>query len=187
MVKGHIQAVVEKFILEWLGSPYEWETERDVQVDIASRIKFIFKANNLHLLKAMYDGKVQMYSRVSCDPPIYVKDLSGEKSFCRPDIVVYDDIENCDSPPDAVPRINWPQLWVCEIKYQTEWAGDFSPANKQWDIDKARLLLQQSDGAKCASCLNFYRNVNVRSKAGIELKECEAGRLKIYNITYHAS
>ncbi len=183
---SYILAVLDDFIREWSVSPYEWETERDIQVDIASRIKKILKENTLHLLKANYAGNVQLYSRLSCEPRIYVKDVGNERYSCRPDIVVYDDIENCDSPPDEVTGNNWPLLWVCEIKYQTEWAGDFQPANRQWDRDKTRLLLQQSDGAKYATCLNFYRNVNTRSKTGIELKEYEGGRLKVFNVTYRS-
>lgn len=181
---NNIHEMIGKFIDEWLISPYEWETERDIQVDIASRIKITLKENNLHLLKASYDGKTQRYNRVSCEPRIYVKEESDERYSCRPDIVVYDDIENCDSSPDEVAGNNWPMLWVCEIKYLTEWAGDFHSDNRQWDIDKACSLLRQTDGTKYASCLNFYRNVNARNKTGVELEERENGRLKIYKITY---
>jgi len=155
-----IYETVEKFIRDWRNSPYEWETEIDIQCEIANRLRQVIKSNGVLILEASYDyirnGKRKKYSRVSCEPRIYYNDSNGDgkRYSCRPDIVVFDAIDNPDSPPDAEAEKNWPLLWVCEIKYQTE--DNYAPQDKNWDSKKMNYLFKQ-DETKHACCLYFNR------------------------------
>lgn len=175
-----VYETVEKFIGDWRNSPYEWESEVDIQTEIAQRLRQAFKDAGKLTLNARYDyirnGVLQDYSRVCCEPRTYYNDSSGSRYRCLPDIVVYDDIDDPDNPPDAVPEKNWPMLWVCEIKYQTE---DNSPQYKEWDIEKIKYLLEQNEAKYgCGLCFN-RKQKDARSIKPIEEKN---GRLKNYTI-----
>jgi len=153
-----IYETVEKFIGDWRNSPYEWETEIDIQCEIANRLRQLIKSWGLLILKASYDyirnGRQQEYSRVCCEPGTNYNDSNrdGSRNDCKPDIVVYDDIDDPDNPPDLTPERNWPMLWACEIKYQTE----DNCVSQNWDIEKMKYLLKQ-DETKYACCLYFNR------------------------------
>lgn len=154
-----IRNIVETFIEDWRNSPYEWESEVDIQAEIAQRLRLTLKSAGKFISKAGYDyirnGMLQDYSRVCCEPRIYYNDSKGNRYWCLPDIVVYDCIEDPNDPPDAVPEKNWPMLWVCEIKYQTE-DKDTSKQNKAWDTEKMEYLLEQKE-TKHACELHFDR------------------------------
>ena len=89
--------VVEKFISDWKNSPYAWDNERDVQVEIASRLKQAYgKKNNYkaHYTKWATEGYKQLYSRVSCEPLVHYTDSKGIRERCHPDIAVFKDFED---------------------------------------------------------------------------------------------
>lgn len=168
-VMNLIWRAVEDFIHIWQDSPYEWNTEVDLQVEIVGRLKKAFKKyGSMHLQWAKYKEvknkgfeKGQLYNRIYCEPSIWYQYEGGVRAKCLPDIVIYDDIDNPEDPPDEKNKINWPMLWVCEIKYQNEF--NYALGDKKWDVDKIKYLLQQElDGAKYACCLNFHRRVALR-------------------------
>lgn len=155
-----IYETINKFIKDWRNSPYEWETEIDIQCEIASRLRQAIKSHGVLISEASYDyirdGKRQQYSRLSCEPRIYYNDSNGDgkRYNCRPDIVVFDVIDNPDLPPDVEPGKNWPLLWVCEIKYQTE--DNYALQDEDWDNKKMNYLLEQRE-TKYVCCLYFNR------------------------------
>lgn len=51
-------------------------------------------------------------------------------------------------------------FWICEIKYETEWGGDFQKEHRKFDREKLEALLQQNDGTKFACILDFKRGMN---------------------------
>jgi len=186
---------VREFIKAWQESPYEWNTERDVQVEIASRIIRKYKSINKHRFFAKYKHwiargyeKGQEYNRVWCEPPVYYEEKkNGKRHCCRPDIVVFDDLNNPDLPNDInekgnKTRINCPILWVCEIKYQPEWANKRPDKRGNWDLDKIRFLRRQVDGTKYACWLNISRE-RARHGTGLHKVLFDDGSIRKYNIT----
>ena len=155
-----VWSVIDKFIKDWQSNPYKWSKEIDIQVDIANRIISEYRAIGTDTINASYDVKIkgfeqtQVYSRVCCEPQIYYQWDDGKRDGCFPDIVIFDDIDHPELPPDrGNEKKNWPMLWVCEIKYLNEWS--ISLQNDKWDIEKMRYLIKQADGAKYACWLTF--------------------------------
>ncbi len=187
--------VIKRFIKNWQKSPYEWETEMDIQAEIYSRLARRFKLDKILKQKLKYDDVIkqfrnrpQTYRRVYCAPQTYYKTKSGKIEKCKPDIVIYrGDVDN--PPPDNKKRINFPMLLVCELKYETDWSGDSLPENKRHDIYKMESLVKQRgnkiiNGTEYACCLRFYRQ-KTESNHGESLKPKQEkidGRLKIYDI-----
>jgi len=142
-----ISNVIEKFIRDWQESPFEYNTEIDIQAEIYSRIVKQLKLRKKLILELQYDyiklqtykGKMLSYRRASCEYPVYYK--NKRKKRCYPDIIIYRDISN--PPPDSKEGINCPMLLVCEIKYETESGGDFKIENRQADVKKLKYLLKQ--------------------------------------------
>lgn len=163
-----IQNEVNKFISDWQNSSYEWLTEADIQMEIAYRLRAALKGRNLHISKVEYPetGMIEL-NKVCCEYTIEYQIESGEREKCRPDIIVFDDIENPYAPPDIDGK-NWPMLWVCEIKCKTCWSG---LGDKQWDIDKIRYLLKQDDGTKFAYSLSFDSTKEPSGGGKIEERE----------------
>lgn len=177
---------IKRFIKDWQKSPYEWDKEIDIQTEISGRIKYAYKKLAKDTMKASYKVKVngfeqeQLYSRVCCEPLIYYQDKNGERYSCFPDIVIYKDIEDPASPPDKIEqKINWPMLWVCEIKYWNEWIS--TSKKDEWDIEKMRYLLRQKDGAKYACWLTITRE-RTSIGNGINRQASEDKRLVEYEI-----
>lgn len=160
---------VNEFIRDWHKSPFEYSTERDIQADIANRIKEAYRKLNKHTLFARYrrpwvseedEQAGQICNRVSCEPPTYYK---GTELPCKPDIVIYDDLKDPENPPDQNKKTgrkrfkNWKMLWVCEIKHR------FDPIKKdigekaEWDLEKLRCLHKRKD-AENGCWLNIHRS-----------------------------
>ena len=171
---------IEHFIENWSDSPFEWQTEIDIQVEIASRLRQAFKDRKQLIQKARYGyirkGQLQEYSRVCCEWSTNYNDSSGKRYFCKPDIIVYDDIADSNNPPDLDREKNWPMLWVCEIKYQTE---DNSPQYKEWDTEKIKYLLEQNE-TKFACRLYFNRKEI--DKNPLKASEEMNGRFRSYTV-----
>lgn len=148
---------VKKFVKEWKKNPYLWDTEADIHGELYVRIKKSFKGIDKKKIKWIY-GKYMCnearFDRVYCEPLTYVR--GGGNYY--PDIVIYEDYASDNDDK----RINEPMLWVCEIKYKTQWGGDQNEEDWEYDKEKLkRLLEQQKDsrirGTKYACCLRFAR------------------------------
>ena len=186
---------VEGFIKDWLASPNEWLGERDIQFEIASRIKRRYKEIGQDTIWARYTDKrygerllkqgITM-GRVACEPPNYYRHRNGRYEAWRPDIVVFDDIKHPEHPKENQyqTKTNDDMLWVCELKYRPPWSRQptYSSADKR-DIDKLQKLLKQRDGTKFACCLNIAYRVNDAIRNEYNNKPRIMGRLRVYNIT----
>lgn len=86
---------IDEFISDWQKSPYKWDKEIDIQVDIASRIKLAYKSLDMDDMRASYKVNVsgfekeQIYSRVCCEPLTYYDWTDGKRYSCQPDIVIF--------------------------------------------------------------------------------------------------
>lgn len=186
---------IEQFIKDWQRSPHEWYNERDVQLEIANRIKDRFKRLKWDKIWGKYTksvgkrfrGKVQYYSRVGCEPPIYHRFKEGKSEVYKPDIVIWDDIKNPNSPFEEQykEKRNDPRmLWVCEIKYMPEWRRPYNPKEEDnKDIQKLKRLLKQNDGTERACWLNIAYRVDKSCKNKFDNKPHTKGGLRKYYIT----
>lgn len=178
---------VERFIKDWQKSPYELEKERDVQVELVSRIKAALKKHKTYwanfrkyIMKG--DERGQIYSRVCCEPRVYYEDKKNTRNVCRPDIVIWDNLRNPVSPAEDLHKSgkNYHMLWICEIKYRPPWKTDDETRKNSWDLDKMRRLLKQEDVEyACWLHINFKRSV---SGDGCKKITLENGRLRRYDI-----
>jgi len=184
---------MEKFVKDWLKSPYAWASERDVQAEIVGRIKRRYERIGQGTIWARYTDKrygkrflkegVTM-GRVVCEPPVYYRPRKGRYEAYRPDIVVFDDIKHPERPKEDQyqTKSNDDMLWVCELKYNPPWKPTYHPANLR-DIDKLQKLLKQRDGTKSACCLNLAYKVHDAVRERYSIKPRIMGRLRVYNIT----
>jgi hypothetical protein len=168
---------VEKFLRDWQCEPYRWAQEIDIQMEIANRICSIYQTIGRDTVVGNYSGAVsgfersQRWNRVCCEPTIQYKYTDGKIYKCKPDIVVWDDIPDPDSPPDQVEGSNWPMIWLCEIKFKGK-------EEENWDIEKMKYLLLQND-AKYACWLNLHRKRADTGNGIIWKKLIESERLWI--------
>lgn len=162
-----IVAIAEKtvaaFAKEWKKNPYLWDSEADIHGELYVRIKKAIKKVDKKKIWGQYKkymNEEARFGRVYCEPLTYVR--GGWNYY--PDIVIYDDcrLDNDDK------RINEPMLWVCEIKYKTQWGGDQNEENREYDKEKLKELLKQYKekirGTKYACCLNFIRSKHKKPK-----------------------
>jgi hypothetical protein len=189
---------VENFIKDWQRSPNEWYNERDIQVEIASRIRRIYKSKKCgwdkiwaRYTKKFYGEKFLKkgitMNRVVCEPPSYHRYKRDQHEKYRPDIVVLDDIPHPEKPYEKhySQKRNDPMLWVCEIKYRPPWRSARQGENKR-DKEKLANLLRQSDGTKYACLLNIAYHVDDSCKSSYGNKPRVKGRMRIYNVTLPA-
>jgi len=168
---------IGKFLRDWQCEPYRWSTEIDIQTEIARRICSVYQIIGSDTVIGNYEGAVpgfernQKWNRVCCEPTILYKYTDGKIYKCKPDIVVWDNIANPDSPPDATGNSNWPMLWLCEIKFEGK-------KEENWDIEKMTYLLTQND-AKYACWLNLFRKRADKGNGIIWEKSIESERLWI--------
>ncbi|MBM3254524.1 MAG: hypothetical protein FJZ16_09745 [Candidatus Omnitrophica bacterium] len=149
---------VGRFIKLWKKNPYLWDTEADIHGELYVMIKSALKRKGLirGCYKEYMDRK-EYFSRVYCKPLTHI----GKNKKYYPDIVIYEKLtfKNKD-------EINEPMLWVCEIKYKTQWGGDQSLENRNYDKTKLRKLLRQRNskikGAKYAYVLHFFRYEHIK-------------------------
>ncbi len=128
---------VSKFVKKWKKDPYLWDTEADIHGELYVRIKKALKSLDKKKIKGRYEkymSKKARFDRIYCKPLTYVK---GGNYY--PDIVIYGD---CAFDNDEK-KVNEPMLWACEIKYRTQWGGDQSKENRDYDKYKLRQLLRQ--------------------------------------------
>lgn len=168
--------VLEKLVRDWQKHPYRFDRERDVQVELASRLSTLFSLVDEDTVEGNYEDVIegfqnnQLHSRIACEPYVPYTYKDGNDYGCYPDVVIWDEIEDPNSPPNE----NWPTLWACEIKYTTNEPG-------AWDIEKLEYLIEQKrirfggwltmrfQRAKKGNGLLWKRN-----KLGSHLWTCEA-------------
>lgn len=156
--KAH--SVIDKFVRDWQKEPFRWSKEIDFQVEIASRLSAAYKSIKEDTVLINYpDEKLegfkrnQKWNRVCCEPQIRYK-TNGRKVFCYPDIIVWDDIKDPNSPPHYTEH---PILWVCEIKI------NWKEEDKK-DMSELRHLIKKGY-AKYACWLNLIRERATKGRA----------------------
>ena len=139
--------VVDQFILDWEQSPYHWQNEVDIQVEIASRLRIVFQNLGWGSVNGKMEGwpDIEVWPRISCEPSIRLTDGTGK--YIQPDIVMWD-----DSPDSGrvVKETEWDLLWACELK-----SGDLS--DPPTDIQKL-IALKGSARMMRGDYLNFMWN-----------------------------
>lgn len=127
---------------EWQKEPYRWSGERDVQLEIASRLNTLYKligkdsvVGELNWVESGFNPR-QNWARVACDPYMAYTYSDGKKYRCHPDIVVWNDLPDSQQP-DHLPGKSYPVLWACELKYAVRNPGT-------WDLEKLRYLVNQN-------------------------------------------
>ena len=144
---------IEVFAKEWQKSPYLWESETDVHAELYIKIKASLR-KKFPLRPYKYEGmaKEELFNWIYCKPKTYI----GTK-FTLPDLVIYKDAgEKCN----VSNKENEPMLWVCEIKYITDWSGLFPKEEIEKDINKLKCLLNsEKNGSDYACCLILRRNI----------------------------
>lgn len=148
------ERAIRGFVEEWKKNPYLWESETDVHAERYSKIKSSLNKP----IECKYEGYMEddeKFSWIYCKPKIYIK---GKTNYYYPDIVIY---KKGLRARKVGKRENEPMLWVCEIKYVTEWSSMLSRANVKNDIFKLKCLLKQKDdrikGTDYACCLILKR------------------------------
>lgn len=144
--------VINKFIRDWQNNPYYWDRERDVQVELASRLRLAYQVIGSDVVEGKYIDlpgfdDIKKWSRVGCEPKIHYV-YEDKRNFCFPDIVVWDDIEDPKSPP---PPGKWPIILLCEIKYKDKEEKD------SWDLEKMDYLIYQHNYAQYGCWLELLR------------------------------
>lgn len=117
--------VTNRLIREWQSAPQRWERERDIQTELASRLRAIVDM----LGRGTVLRGTQVLSRVTAEPAIDYQYSDSKKYRCYPDIAIRNDtISDTNGEPNY--------LWVCEIKYDP-----YQPSD--WDVEKLRFLANQ--------------------------------------------
>ena len=155
------EAEIEKFAKEWAKTPYAWESEADIHAELYMRIKsHVNKKYPPAEHKSCWkeNGKIELFKEVFdwvyCKPKTYIKAMNN---CCYPDLAIYK--EKTSGHP-IKERENEPMLWVCEIKYITDWSSLLSIESIENDIKKlTQLLNQKKDGTEYACYLIFRRNI----------------------------
>ena len=182
---GIAQRETKKFIAKWKKSPYKWDNERDIQVELTSRLKHaygIFNKYNAEYKKWSVPGYKQIYSRIRCEPRVYYTDGKGDRCCCKPDIVIFKDLDNPKAPPDDInwrQKKNCPILWLCEIKYNTEITptNNLTNVKTDWDRKKLRYLLNNRE-AYTACWLVLFRRDKARKENSIR-----SGKIREYYVS----
>lgn len=156
--------VVNTTLRDWQNEPYRWFSERDIQLEIASRLKTAFKLTgkdsldgNLHWAHPDH-GIRQQWARIACEPYVSYTYSDGKTYRCHPDIVIWDDLPSADWTPGE--GENWPILWVCELKLTVR--------PSKWDLEKLKYLVEQ-DHVKYG-CWIKIRRETTQSGGGINWK-----------------
>ncbi len=163
---------VNSMIELWQNNPYHWANERDIQVELASRLKKIYELTGYSSMLGNYPDAIkgyegnQQWSRVSCEPSISYTYKDGKRYKCYPDVVVWEDIKNPNSPPDIDENNNWPILWACEIKYD-------SSSKSSWDLEKMTYLVDQK--ILKYGCWLRIESKRVKRGSGIRWENKKAG------------
>lgn len=160
-IVGIAKKEIEKFTKEWKRNPYVWESEADVHAELYNKIKLKLCSVEYRYRKEMVQKET--FSQVYCKPKIYIR---GEKYCYYPDIVIYKNVREIRNVGE---RENDPMLWVCEIKYITEWSSMLAIDNVKSDINKLECLLKQKRGGADYACyLILQRRARGKSECGYD-------------------
>lgn len=78
-------------------------------------------------------GHQQTWSRVSLEPYVPYLGEGESRSYCHPDIVIWDVNSEGQDPPSGQ---LWPILWACELKYGSMDDGAY-------DVKKLGILIEE--------------------------------------------
>lgn len=160
--------IIETLVKDWQSDPFMFATEHDLQAELYKRIKTAFE--QIGMDKVIGDDKraeehverfreKQAWNRVTCEPRVRYSD---DGSFCKPDIVVWDDLpENNEERQKCYESDEWPILFACELKLNfskkmgdpinilemKEWypsKDSNKDGKKVWDAEKLKLLLKKN-------------------------------------------
>ena len=150
---------IVKFIKEWKKNPYLWGSETDIHAEIYIRIK-----KSLHkefpIEKYQYRGmkKEECLDWIYCKSPIgRVK--KGKKICDYPDISIFTYSKNKkgDCAKDKL-------IWICEIKYATDWAGTLIVEHVKSDIRKLKYFLKRENRGAYKACYLILRRYHSPSE-----------------------
>src|SRR3989338_5568054 len=119
---------VNRFRKLWEKDPYLWDVEADIHGELYVMIKSALKRKGL--IRGCYKEYMEHkgnFNWIYCKPLTHIR---GRKKY-YPDIVIYEKYAFKKND-----NIYEPMLWVCEIKYKTQWCGDQSLENRDYDAKK---------------------------------------------------
>lgn len=166
---------IEKFAKEWQKTPYLWESETDVHAELYIRIKSSLRKKKFLPEKGNPYGDLideEYFDWIYCKPKTYIKKAN------YPDIVIYKDMGKKHRVGD---RENEPMLWVCEIKYVTDWSSQLSKESVQSDIIKLKGLLKRKKGGVDCACYLILRRHIPLSKTIIKTLEGINKKVHLYH------
>ena len=142
---------IENFAKEWKRNPYLWESETDVHSELYIRIKKSLQ--KFPLKECRYKGMKNKaeFDWIYCKPKTYIKRAN------YPDIVIY---KYSGKEQNIGDKENDLMLWICEIKYATDWSSSLSSETIKNDIEKLKWFLNtKKGGSKYARYLILRRYV----------------------------
>ena len=160
---------IRRFIRDWKRNPYLWESEMDVHAELYMRIKSrLFQAN---VLPEEYQYQKDKMPTKEYFNSIYCKPLTHIEKANYPDLVIYKHTQELNKKRY---KKNEPMLWVCEIKYATEWSSELTGKKIQKrDVNKLKVLLVKKV-ADHASLLVLYRWMQKYASK----QKCEENKIK---------
>jgi len=176
---------IKNFIHDWKKYPYRWESEADVHGELYVKIKSALckklskSVRDRINTKFPCDGMVkeEEFNIIYCKPAIHIKKAN------YPDLVIYRPVNKNEN--NIGERKNDPMLWVCEIKYATEWSSELTDTAIKNDIKKLNKLIERTDetNADYACLLVLYRwmykyTTKKRSKVGDRKKHIKWKSIK---------
>lgn len=179
---------IKKFVKAWEKNPYLWESEADVHAELYMNIKSSLRRKKFCPVETLYKNYMEDYEYfnwVYCKPKTYIK---REKYAYYPDIVIYKQ-KNKKEIRNVKEKENDPMLWVCEIKYMTDWSGLITEKNIKKDINKLKKLLKQEKGGTDYACCLILRGGGrckgkKNHKKNLKREEIPNGKLKQYNYSF---
>jgi len=157
-----------ELLRQWQDAPFRWSTEIDIQAELGGRISQVLSLQGLGTVKGSYGhglptfSEQQIWNRVGYEPTVHYEE-NGNRHFCRPDVVIWDDPLSDSNEADGGSK--WPIAWACELKYGSRDSGE-------WDTDKLRRLLELNR-------INFGCSINIhyrQSSSGVTVDWRQTGR-----------
>lgn len=138
------EEAIKKFAEDWSKNPYIWDTEADVHAELYKRIYKRLKRLG-GVMKERYKewDSCENFSSVYCKPLVHRRIKGNKSDRIHPDIVIYKKTKPLSLKELDKNKQNEPMLWVCEIKYSTEWGSQFLSENIKKDIRKLDGLYKQ--------------------------------------------
>lgn len=152
---------IKKFVGEWEKKPYLWESETDIHAEIYMRIKKSLRKVFPPKERYKYEKKdnEEYLDWVYCKPLI-TRSRKNQRKWYYPDIVIFKHNKKNNGCVESKP------IWICEIKYTTEWSSGVSNNNIKNDGKKMQRLLKQKadDTSANQACLLVLKRKQWKSK-----------------------